>query len=1140
MSNCGDHSDHSDPRPIESLENSLPPENRTSWGLEDWAWDPQTCEAIPKREMQPEQECSAPQHLTQALPLRQPADLPSGSDAGTAGTASGAANESGESGPTAGQGGASASKVPTTCRPGYCQADECGKNLSKMTFYHVRNKICDIHIKVDVFLRDGIQLRFCQRCGHPHPLDEFDGTKHSCRAQLEKHNARRRKRQAEAAQQKLAAAGGASGKPNNGGGGGGRRQKAAVVVEEDAELSVEGQPSRRSNRKRRAVPIDLDMDKQESNECTILPSRHQTKNNTPSSAAAAPYKPPTARTQDHEDDSPTVSLLQIAGEVLPPGTTAPEAPSSPNFGNIDILPDDLDSWLVAHLSDIEDLGWPQIGSRSPSPAAQNPLELPNLVPNLPETAGSFDFAARLMQLETVVVQQGNTLNTTIEEVGEASGSAAPGPSSSSLASGLKLTKAAMLSTVSVKLFGCTPAELPANLRSQLVFWFDGQIASLEGYMRPGCVHLTVQARIEQHPAAAEEVKEPLNRAENGADHQSTEAEPSRKEPAVDGAPLLSGPKKRREPEGEGAGRALQGSLGTGGVVRLVDKMLASGEPLWRSKTLLVQTGREVALVRSGKLQQMWDVGSGTDARVMPSVLEIKPMVLLAAVLTPPTASCCSGKNNKVPHSPVSHQIIVQGVNLLQDDCEIVCRLQGEYINVENAKCSQCSCSAAVKACCQSSLGAAAGPSSSPSASGWESRCCGCCIAKLASLSLEDTPSNEPDAAAGGAQSCCIESSNTNNSKNSARVDAVMPQLVSLKLNGALRPGVLHIDVLKKAYMAPRGGRVLVVDSSAVHAELLSFGRRAPAAAAAWVEALGIIFEWIGDCNKVNYAVVERTAGRLIHEAIGCGLIEIAKHLHGLMQSALMDAAASLVLPKSKPLGALDALAVLSQIDKASRIATLKRINKLGCIGGLSLLHRAVQSQDPEVVDLVLEWGREAEQPWRSDVPDPRGLTPLHLATLLKNPVSASIVVLTLVASCEPGLAAWTEATSVDGRTPADFAAHLHRTGLLDAFGRNAKATTVCVEHVAVAAGGKEEEVAPSTPRRCKCSGPCPCAFSAEACASCALSSDDEACCGDDGTCSCCANASKPDEQDGDAPCCSGGNNNGHDEQSLPPLRTCCH
>ncbi|PNG99373.1 Squamosa promoter-binding-like protein 9, partial [Tetrabaena socialis] len=43
-------------------------------------------------------------------------------------------------------------------------------------------------------MRDGIEQRFCQQCGRFHGLTEFDGTKRSCRARLQRHNARRRKR----------------------------------------------------------------------------------------------------------------------------------------------------------------------------------------------------------------------------------------------------------------------------------------------------------------------------------------------------------------------------------------------------------------------------------------------------------------------------------------------------------------------------------------------------------------------------------------------------------------------------------------------------------------------------------------------------------------------------------------------------------------------------------------------------------------------------------------------------------------------------------------------------------------------------------------------------------------------------------
>ena len=47
-----------------------------------------------------------------------------------------------------------------------------------------------VHLKAALFLREGQEMRFCQRCGRSHTLSEFNPGRHSCRAQLAKHNAR--------------------------------------------------------------------------------------------------------------------------------------------------------------------------------------------------------------------------------------------------------------------------------------------------------------------------------------------------------------------------------------------------------------------------------------------------------------------------------------------------------------------------------------------------------------------------------------------------------------------------------------------------------------------------------------------------------------------------------------------------------------------------------------------------------------------------------------------------------------------------------------------------------------------------------------------------------------------------------------
>lgn len=75
-----------------------------------------------------------------------------------------------------------------------CQVDGCTADLSQLSWYNRRNHICETHAKIESVSVLGVLSRFCQRCGHSHPLSEFEGIKRSCRASLEKYNAARRER----------------------------------------------------------------------------------------------------------------------------------------------------------------------------------------------------------------------------------------------------------------------------------------------------------------------------------------------------------------------------------------------------------------------------------------------------------------------------------------------------------------------------------------------------------------------------------------------------------------------------------------------------------------------------------------------------------------------------------------------------------------------------------------------------------------------------------------------------------------------------------------------------------------------------------------------------------------------------------
>ena len=60
-----------------------------------------------------------------------------------------------------------------------------------------RHRICPYHVSLpEMMNNNGDPVRFCQQCGRFQPLDEFDGTKKSCRLKLLLHNEQRRRKRA--------------------------------------------------------------------------------------------------------------------------------------------------------------------------------------------------------------------------------------------------------------------------------------------------------------------------------------------------------------------------------------------------------------------------------------------------------------------------------------------------------------------------------------------------------------------------------------------------------------------------------------------------------------------------------------------------------------------------------------------------------------------------------------------------------------------------------------------------------------------------------------------------------------------------------------------------------------------------------
>lgn len=78
----------------------------------------------------------------------------------------------------------------------FCQTPHCGADISNAKAYCRRYRVCVECISASSMVVNGIEQRYCQQCGHLHPIGDFDGTRRSCRAKLERHaeNVRRKRK----------------------------------------------------------------------------------------------------------------------------------------------------------------------------------------------------------------------------------------------------------------------------------------------------------------------------------------------------------------------------------------------------------------------------------------------------------------------------------------------------------------------------------------------------------------------------------------------------------------------------------------------------------------------------------------------------------------------------------------------------------------------------------------------------------------------------------------------------------------------------------------------------------------------------------------------------------------------------------
>ncbi|KAG1672795.1 hypothetical protein FOA52_002783 [Chlamydomonas sp. UWO 241] len=314
-----------------------------------------------------------------------------------------------------------------------CQVAGCGKDLSALKDYHQRYHVCEKHIKLPAIVKDGRLQRFCQQCGRFHPLAAFDGARKSCREQLNKHNARRRRR-AQIEQLKARATTEA----------GQAAVQAALADATDTARASEGGGGHTD-----AMHMHmLQQQQQQGDGAASLAA---------AAAAAAAALPMGALVGGGFAD---VSSAAAAAGLA--GGGAPDV-SRLLFGLMQ-SPQQLQALRLL-------LGVPS-NSALPPLKPYEPFDCPVCEPGKAccDEPGGDDPAGYALA----------------RSISQGRGEHAP-----------EYCSEHRVLRISMKLFNRTPADLPPDLRDQVTSWLAAAPAHMEGYIRPGCVYLTLQMLVEQ-------------------------------------------------------------------------------------------------------------------------------------------------------------------------------------------------------------------------------------------------------------------------------------------------------------------------------------------------------------------------------------------------------------------------------------------------------------------------------------------------------------------------------------------------------------------------------------------------------------------------------------------------------------------
>ncbi|KAL5700381.1 Cysteine desulfurase mitochondrial [Ranunculus cassubicifolius] len=394
-----------------------------------------------------------------------------------------------------------------------CQVDNCVSDLSVAKDYHRRHKVCEMHSKAAKALVGNVLQRFCQQCSRFHGLQEFDEGKRSCRRRLAGHNRRRRKTHPEATVNGGATTDDLSSNyllisllrilsnmhSNNsdqakdqdllshllknlaGYEGGTDGRNVSGVIQESKEVASADGSIRASSDLRlisngHETSRNLDSTSQRNKTVYVQSSQLKTLNQ----SCLAPRVSGEGHTINNSPDGivqtlPFMRLDCPAAKAL----TSESAEGRTNLNNFDlnsVYNDSQNSEVLENAQLYENMGsgypdlpsWMQKGSQQSSP---------------PHTSVTSDSLS------------GQSLSSS-------SGDAQ-----------------SRTDRIVFKLFGKDPNHFPSSLRLQILNWLSHSPTDIEGYIRPGCVILTIYLRLAESAwqELQDDLSSNLNRLLNGSD-----------------------------------------------------------------------------------------------------------------------------------------------------------------------------------------------------------------------------------------------------------------------------------------------------------------------------------------------------------------------------------------------------------------------------------------------------------------------------------------------------------------------------------------------------------------------------------------------------------------------------------------------